>query len=236
MTLIPGTQTPSDSTRIAVAARRGQIDRIDDAAVFTFTPGQSVRLDFVLYGNCLDKVDCADINQVCGPNRICGPIHPVPFHGEPDLAQGRPSDLGAPDASVGDLAMSPSDLANRDLAHAPPPPDLRPPPDLLGCVPMCINNECLSNCLTNCCGSNTVCGINQQCVSCGGMNLPCCKSPDVICGPQLTCNPGNNICECGGINQPCCVGGPSPCQFMLSCGADMICHTGDMAIMSMMHD
>jgi hypothetical protein len=234
MTLIPGAHTPSDSTRVVVGAERAQIDRIENAAIFTFTAGQSLRLDFTLYGNCLDRTDCALMNQVCGPDRQCGPIHPVPFSGELDLAQGQVSDAGVPTDGGGNDAGIPDLMGiggGGDLAK-PMIPDLMTPADFTGCVPVC-SGGCTSNCNTNCCTGNTICN-GSSCIGCGGPSQYCC-SGSVCNAPQTTCNTNNNLCECGNLGQPCCMPSNSCNGFMLHCDLSLKCVMTDMGTMSIDH-
>ena len=93
MTLIPG-KNDSDSTRMVISAQRAQIDRIDDASIFTFAaraePGARLRALWKLS----QQVDCAALNQVCGPNANCVNVVPAPFKGEPDLGPTGARDLG----------------------------------------------------------------------------------------------------------------------------------------------
>jgi uncharacterized membrane protein YgcG len=148
--LFPGKMRPSDSVRVEVdALGAGGKLVIADAALFTFAEGQSLRLDFVLYANCLGNVDCAVRDQACGPDDMCMTINPTPLHGEPDLGLHAPVDMAGcghlnqaccvgarrihpnvlPDSgTVGDMAIGP------DMTVVPPDmsdlPDLSTGPDL----------------------------------------------------------------------------------------------------------
>lgn len=206
-TLIPGAKHPEHSTRVQLTARRGGSPVIDDAAIFTFAPEQSLRLDFVLYANCLGNVDCAARDQACGRDDHCQPIMPTPIHGEPDLATPPPADL-----AVGrDLAVG------ADLALGP---DLTPPHDLAGCVPMCGTTyhcgpdpaNCFSDpnyCGTCAPGNNCMPGIGSaMCVACGGTSQPCCMTNPSCSGTYAYCQGATGTCQpCGSASgQVCCPG------------------------------
>jgi hypothetical protein len=222
MTLIPGLKAPSDTTRIVVSAQRSQADVIRDAALFTFTPSESLRLDFVLYGNCLGKLDCADTNQVCELDRSCMPIHPVPFGGEPDLAQPSSRDLGV--ALPSDMKSSSHDLAGADLLMSLMP-DLAAP-DLASCTDTCGTSCGVTVCGQACtCNSVTTCiSMTHQCHTCGTVGDICCPGPTTgTCRDQSACN--GNMCECGNVGEPCCANGPQ-CNNSLTCigsGASATC-------------
>lgn len=85
--LFPGKMRPQDSVRVEVDAvnPNGAVVTAD-AALFTFAEGQSERLDFVLWANCIGVTDCAVRNQACGPDGMCTMLSPTPFHGATDLA------------------------------------------------------------------------------------------------------------------------------------------------------
>ncbi len=147
-TLIPGAHL-DHSSRVQLTATRNDIPVIDDAAIFTFTPGQSLRLDFVLYANCVGNVDCAARDQACGPDATCHPVTPVHIGGDPDLGTGAPDLAGGDDlAGIDDLASAPADLAM---------------PDLAGCIPSCAVGYCgMSNCNTPCsCVGAQICVANH---------------------------------------------------------------------------
>ena len=59
----------TDSVRVQVDAIGGNGIVIADAALFTFAEEQSLRLDFVLYANCLGNVDCAAARSGVRPAR-----------------------------------------------------------------------------------------------------------------------------------------------------------------------
>src|SRR5262249_52410479 len=82
-TLIPGAHR-DHSSRVQITATRNSTPVIDDAAIFTFAEGMSLRLDFVLYANCLGVVDCAQRDQACGPDAMCHPVPSNPIHNDPD--------------------------------------------------------------------------------------------------------------------------------------------------------
>lgn len=172
LTLIPGAHI-DHSSRVQVTASRNDTDVIDDAAVFTFAAGQSLRLDFVLYANCLGNTDCALRDQACGPDAMCQPVPVVPISGDPDLGVG-PGGGGGDLATGGgpeDMSMpGAGDLAGADMAQpiddmAQPIMDMVVPPDFTGCIPLCPVGSCgLSNCGTPCmCAANEVCASDKTC-------------------------------------------------------------------------
>jgi len=172
--LIPGAHR-DHSSRVQVTAWRRDSDVIDDAAVFTFADGQSLRLDFVLYANCLGNVDCAARDEACGPDAACQPVPAVPIHGDPDFgAGGGGEDLaGAPDdlpTTPDDLTFTPADLSTAPLDMPMPldmstPPDMSMPPDMAHCTPLCALGSCgLSSCGTPCtCAANEHCDTSMMC-------------------------------------------------------------------------
>jgi len=201
--LFPGKSHGTDSVRVQVTALGGNGPVIDDAALFTFADKQSLRLDFVLYANCLGNVECAKRDQACGPLDTCIDLHPGKTNGPLDIAlPPNPADL-----SVADMTLV--DLANADLTSVPP--DLvSNPPDMAGCA-------------------GIVCDMGQQCVggvcmACGNFSDPCCFGPTApppnpnAGGPVGgTCNMMNLVCNgticvnCGATGELCCQAVP-PCN------------------------
>jgi hypothetical protein len=224
MTLIPGTTHPSDQVRVEVTGQRGGADLLSDAALFTFSEGQSLRLDFVLYANCIGNLSCAQLNQACGAMAQCTTIKANPFVGEPDLAA--PADLaGAPDlASPGDLAGADlqtapgSDLAQSspDMKQVQPPSDMAQGPPDMTCIPSCTNRQCgLDTCGINSCG---VCGGSEMC-----SNYQCVPNPPDLGGGGP---PDGGGPPCGSMpGAPCCAVPPSPmaCMLGLTCTSGF-CH------------
>jgi hypothetical protein len=191
-TLIPGAHK-THSSRVQVTATRKTMPAIANAAIFTFAEGQSLRLDFVLYANCLGNLDCAVRDQACGPDATCHPVPVTPISGEPDLA------FNAPDMSgTGDDLSTPQDLSipqdlslPRDLAT---PHDLRTPndlqmPDLAGCTPLCVVGACgPGNCGQTCtCSGTEVCQATT-CNPCGNVTQACCAGN--LCSGPLHCYGG----------------------------------------------
>jgi hypothetical protein len=70
ITLVPGPHAPQDRCEIAVQALKGGQVVIADASVFRFTPGESERIDFVLYPSCLGTT-CASEGLSCGAFGAC---------------------------------------------------------------------------------------------------------------------------------------------------------------------
>src|SRR6185312_8391467 len=152
-TLIPGPHR-DHSSRVEVVATRGGMPVIDDAAIFTFAEGKSLRLDFVLYDNCLGS-DCATHDQTCGPDAQCTNVPAVLISGDPDLSAS-PPDLGSGgDAGADDLSVPAGDLAAADLSM---PADLTVH-DFANCVPLCVAGTCGDNG----CGTPCMCAANQTC-------------------------------------------------------------------------
>ena len=85
--LFPGKSHGTDSVRVQVDAVGSGGVVIADAALFTFADKQSLRLDFVLYGNCLGNVECAKRDQACGPLDTCIDLHPGNANGGLDIAR-----------------------------------------------------------------------------------------------------------------------------------------------------
>lgn len=181
--LYPGKRQPNDSVRVQIDALARNGDTvISDAALFTFADGQRLRLDFVLYANCLGNQDCALRDQVCGPDDRCVDLKPVPLGNKPDLAPLPPPDLAPPPR---DLAGVPP---GADLAQSPP--DLTPAGDMAGCD-------------TVSCGPGMVC-VAGGCVSCGFLGDPCCDT-GVCNSSNLRCD-GTNCIQCGTPPYLCCAG------------------------------
>jgi hypothetical protein len=151
--LFPGKSHATDSVRVQVTAVGANGPVIDDAALFTFADKQSLRLDFVLYGNCLGNVECALRDQACGPLDSCIDLQPGNANGGLDIALPAVADM----ASCGKLNQAccqalpprrPGPNANPEMGGTPPddlslvpvifdmadpiPPDMAmpPPPDM----------------------------------------------------------------------------------------------------------
>lgn len=163
--LYPGPSRGNDSVRVQVTANGATGPVIDDAALFTFASEQSLRLDFVLYANCLGNVECAKRDQACGPLDTCIDLKPGPGNGPLDLAMPGPPDLAGcgqlnqsccpasngarsghawanvlPEMGAGfpDMAMDFPDMAMSlpvPDLSMPPGPDLSVPPDDLATPP-----------------------------------------------------------------------------------------------------
>jgi len=93
--LFPGKSHATDSVRVQVTAVGANGPVIDDAALFTFADKQSLRLDFVLYGNCLGNVECALRDQACGPLDSCIDLQPGNANGGLDIALPAPADMAS---------------------------------------------------------------------------------------------------------------------------------------------
>ncbi len=107
VTLTPGAVQPNETVRVQVdALPAGATCEHDlamavtsDASIFTFTPGQSQKLDFFLYGSCLNK-HCSQTDQACNASGACADLAPYPSYsngvdagdptGGPSLCPGAP--------------------------------------------------------------------------------------------------------------------------------------------------
>ena len=184
--LYPGKHQPNDTVRVQIdAINTSGKPVISDAALFTFAEGQRLRLDFVLYANCLGNIACAERDQVCGPDDQCVDATTGPLGDKPDL-----SAIAMPDLSV--------DQTPPDLSGVPPGSDLaQSPPDLISTIDM-------AGCDSVSCGPNMTCYAGQ-CQPCGGVNQLCC-------GTSMTCSAGNLVCDgtrcvqCGTPPELCCAG------------------------------
>jgi hypothetical protein len=229
--LFPGKARGGDSVRVQVDAVGGGGTVIADAALFTFATEQSLRLDFVLYGNCLGNVECAKRDQACGPLDTCIDLKPGQTNGPLDLALPHVDDMSLPE--IPDMTLV--DLRNADLTSVPP--DLvQQPIDMAGCAGvMCdMGEQC----------------INGSCQPCGGYTQQCCQTsannPDPCSATNLVCN-GNSCVQCGGDGELCCSMVPtclSPetcmagtCHMppmgpdMTMLGSDMMLMPSDMGVM-----
>ncbi|HEX9105073.1 MAG TPA: hypothetical protein VF997_22835, partial [Polyangia bacterium] len=206
--LYPGKMRPGDSVRIQVDAIGPGGPVIADAALFTFADQQSLRLDIVLYANCLGNVECAKRDQACGPLDTCIDL-------QTGHAGNGPLDLALPKGPEDMSVVTPPDLTNVDLAGADLtliPPDLVSTVDLAGCT-------------------GVMCPAGQQCVAgvcqaCGGYMQTCCFGPVApppnqpnagSTGGTGTCTQMNLACNgsicvnCGATGQLCCPAVPQ-CQ------------------------
>jgi hypothetical protein len=189
--LFPGKAHGRDSVRVQVDAVGANGVVISDAALFTFADRQSLRLDFVLYGNCLGNVECAKRDQACGPLDTCVDLKPGQTHGPLDLAlPPTPEDQSVP--LPADMTIV--DLAGADLTVVPPDLTTRPI-DMAGCA-------------------GVVCDMGQQCVAgscqpCGGLGQACCVGGGTGGGgcfpPNTVCN-GSTCQLCGSTGELCCSG------------------------------
>ena len=186
--LYPGKSRSSDSVRVQVDAIGGGGTVIADAALFTFADKQSLRLDFVLYGNCLGNVECAKRDQACGPLDTCIDLKPGQTNGPLDIALPHVEDMSLP--QIPDMTLV--DLKNADLTTVPP--DLvQLPIDMAGCAGVV-------------CDMGAQC-VNGTCESCGGYMEQCCQTsgtnPNPCGATNLTCN-GSQCVLCGGDGELCC--------------------------------
>jgi hypothetical protein len=192
--LFPGKARGTDPVRVQVDAVGGNGVVISNAALFTFADDQTLRLDFVLYANCLGNVECAKRDQACGPLDTCIDLTPTHGSGATDLARPMPpADLATP--TVRDMTVV--DLAGVDL-YMPPPDLTRVTIDMAGCPTTCPMGE--------------VC-VGGTCTPCGGPNQLCCPG---FAPPPSGCNATNLVCDgtycryCGAIGELCCMGGTCP--------------------------
>jgi hypothetical protein len=183
--LYPGSKSPQDPVRVLVEGLRDDQPVISNVALFSFISGARQRLDFILYGSCLNRLECAGQDMVCGADGMCVPINPT--MGLPDLSAGVVVDLGMSDlAAGGDLAMA-HDLAGVDFSGCGDPGQ-----------PCCANSTCNA--------INLAC-YNATCQPCGGSSQWCCPFATNFCGASLGCDDTFHCITCGGDGQPCCSGG-----------------------------
>jgi hypothetical protein len=195
--LFPGKSHGSDSVRVQVDAIGGGGTVIADAALFTFADEQSLRLDFVLYANCLGNVECAKRDQACGPLDTCIDLKPGQTNG--------PLDLALPQAPLDMSVALPADMTMVDLAGADlttVPADLTTTLDLAGCT-------------------GVVCDMGEQCVAgtcqpCGGYREPCCLTGMACLATNNECN-GSICIHCGGDGELCCTNQLPACMFPDNC-------------------
>jgi hypothetical protein len=197
--LFPGKTRGSDTVRVEVDAIGPGGTVIADAALFTFAEHQSLRLDFVLYANCLGNVACAERDQACGPLDTCVTLMPGQTNGPLDIALAQePKDMTVP-----------QDLIGADLTTVPA--DLTSTLDLAGCAGVVCDM-----------GEQCVAG---QCIACGDQpGDPCCFSAGG--GPatggtcsqsNLTCN-GSVCVQCGAlVGELCCTSATPACLMPNMC-------------------
>jgi hypothetical protein len=142
--LHPGAKQPDDPVRVQIdALSRGGTRVTSSAALFTFSPKQSLRLDFVLYAACIGVIDCAVRDQACGPDAMCVGLTAVRLDGEPDLGPIAPADLSL--APPGDMAMSGGGV--RDLSMPTgAPPDMASTDMAIITIPFDMVSTCAFNC------------------------------------------------------------------------------------------
>jgi hypothetical protein len=229
-TLVPGQRAPSDSVRVQLTAMRDATPVIDDAALFTFTPQQSLQLDFVLYADCIGNVTCAERDKACGPDNSCITVSPTPLKGNPDLGvlhddMHRPRDLAG--AGGEDMTSTPdlgcvADCTGIQCGAAPNCPGV-----MCGgcdsaslcddvshsCVPAipCGQNDgvcCLGGTQCQSSGYHCIGGTPPICRHCGDPGEACC--PSSSCFGSAVCNGGTCTMPCGSEGEMCCAGNSCP--------------------------
>jgi hypothetical protein len=249
LTLFPGKSRPNDSVRVVIEATVRGTPALASAATFTFSEGQSLRLDFVLYANCIGKLDCAARDEICNQQGMCEKLVPRPFEGELDLgAIDMTSGGPGPDLAGPDLLI-PADLSTVDLATTDGPCGNSAGPccpsgspcnlALLACSPQntcvacgAVGNPCCGGSL---CPTSGICN-GTTCVTCGGVGQPCCGGGQ--CASGGTCSGGT--CQCGAVGQSCCQpanscptsgtcsGAGGTCMGMTCGGSTQVCCTGNL--------
>jgi hypothetical protein len=191
ITLVPGTKQPGDSVRLLVEAQKNGAPVISNAALFTFSPQHSLRVDMVLYDQCLGSLACAQADQSCGVDSGCHQLQPTLLSS---------ADLQPPiDAAV------PGDLSGFDLT--PNYCDGNCNAACGSCGPFEYCAETVKQCLgcgaqgDFCCPGAAPCKFGLVCdpqtrceppapgmePPCGGQTQACCQ-PGSTCGPGLVCN------------------------------------------------
>jgi hypothetical protein len=141
--LHPGAKQPNDTVKVQIdALSRTGAKVTSSAAIFTFSPKQSLRIDFVLYAACIGVTSCSERDQACGPDAMCTTLTPTPLESEPDLGPGGRSDMSGPH----DMAAPPgSDLSSTDMA-APPGSDMSSTDMAIGLPQFDFSMGCAINC------------------------------------------------------------------------------------------
>jgi hypothetical protein len=232
--LVPGGDEPRSTVDVRVNGLddRGDI-RIANGARFIFTPGVTLKIDFVMHSRCDGVLTCAERHEICLANGQCGEPIIGPYEGadagpsEPDLSAVEPLDLSLQDFSF-------PDIARRTIDLAVPPPDLAGH-DLSACDPSCPPNGCGYNgCGTFCnsCTGPTIC-VAPSCVSCGGKGELCCLSGSP-CNSGLTCDTSDSKCHAydmasNGSPDMCSPCNPGFCNYnpcvgnFCPCGSNELC-------------
>lgn len=213
--LVPGDQRSGTPVEVQIDAIKGGQKVIANVAIFRFTKKKTLRLDVILYPDCIDNLSCAEQKKACVQNGQCADL--TPTDSDPDNLPKQPDLLGA---TIDQSIMPPADLVGADLVGADfsevpdqsiavdmsvSSPDSSPPldlttfpdllePDLFGCEASCSGRQCGTNgCAGKCgeCSGFTYCADTgfpsaASCMTCGQLNQACCP----ISNPQGRCEIG----------------------------------------------
>lgn len=224
--LIPGERSPTDQVRLRLDAVRGAARVLANTAVFYFAKGRTLRLDVVLYPECLGNLSCAEQNKLCAKNMMCIDAMPTEVEpGQTDLAK-RPSDLSASATDLNqppDLSLPPNpDFTVVPYDLAPILPDLSNI-DFSGCQPDCTGRQCGPNGCGGFCPPGCTSTVSQpaqctpagQCEQCGALGQACCGGT-ACANSGLRCEQSVCVEACGNYGELCCTTGP-PCEANLVC-------------------
>lgn len=213
--LVPGDQRPGTPVEVQIDAIKGGQKVIANVAIFRFTKKKTLRLDVILYPDCIDNLSCAEQKKACVQNGQCADL--TPTDSDPDNLPKQPDLLGV---TIDQSIMPPDDLVGADLVGADfsvppdqsvvldmsgPLPDMTTLPDLVqldftGCEASCSGRQCgTDGCASKCgeCTGFTYCldsGFPSQsfCMTCGQSSQPCCPigNPSGRCESGLECQTG----------------------------------------------
>jgi hypothetical protein len=174
--LYPGDKSPQDTIRVLIEGLRDETTVLANVATFTFTTGVRKRFDVVLYGTCLNRLDCSGAGDACGPDGMC--VHIMP--------------------TMPDMAIMPADLSvTNDLGDDFG--EVRPGSDLSGC-----GDPGEACCAGSTCNAINIACYNNTCQACGGLGQWCCPFDTNLCGAQFGCDDTFHCTVCGAAGQPCC--------------------------------
>lgn len=250
--LVPGGDRPADPVDIEVDALFKGKTVIADAAVFRFTKHARLRLDLVLYLECLNNVSCAEQRQACVKNGMCQAVEPTPLDpnglpSKPDLLGGTSdlaslphdlagADLAGPDLAISDLASvdeSANDFAGQMVDLTPPvidmtmdftfPLDLHTTNDSMSSLDQSTLTDMTLTDMFDC----TQCPANTICVAAAMMCLDCGRSSQPCCeGSSCLTGLQCNGATCEPVDMGCGTLGAPCCTSSTQCDVPYVCLPG----------